>query len=298
MSLRLRSSLTAAPLCKPVAITGVSVLAGALVGIGWGLDAIQAYEQLGSEVAALQEKFGSAVKPVQTQAGPISAQGGQAEPGLAQDAAAWPWLQQRLQDHGLVLKSLRPAPAEQVAGGPVQNVVLEVQGRWSDWLAFERQLDRHAPWWMVRQWQVSPEGADGALRMQWHLRWGWRPEGPTQEPQTAWPVWAAAPHASGMPLFDAPMRMVPGQTAQGQGADPSATNGEGMAAWQLQGTWRQAGIAHAVLALGADQVVVRAGQTVGREGHRVLRVGDGEVLLQAPRSNTPHVHLALKGVAK
>ena len=298
MSLRLRSVLTAAPLCKPVAITGVSVLAGALVGIGWGLDAIQTYEQLGSEVAALQEKFGSAVKPVQTQAGPVSAQRGQAEPGMGQVAAAWPWLQQRLQDHRLVLKSLRPAPAEQVAGGPVQNVVLEVQGRWSDWLAFERQLDRHAPWWMVRQWQVSPEGADGALRMQWHLRWGWRPEGSMQGPQTAWPVWAAAPHASGMPLFDAPMRMVPGQTAQGQGAMPSAMDREGMAAWQLQGTWHQAGIAHAVLGLGADQVVVRAGQTVGREGHRVLRVGDGEVVLHAPRSNTPHVHLALKGVAK
>ena len=298
MSLRLLSALTAAPLWRHVAITGLSVLAGALVGIGWGLDAIQAYEQLGSEVAALQEKFGSAVNPKQTQAGQITAQGGQAEPGLSQVAAAWPWLQQRLQDHGLVLKSLRPAPAEQVAGGPVQNVVLEVQGRWSDWLAFERQLDRHAPWWMVRQWQVSPEGVDGALRMQWHLRWGWRPEGPMQGPQTAWPVWAAAPHASGMPLFDAPMTVVPVQTAQGQGAMPSAMDLEGMAAWQLQGTWRQAGIAHAVLALGADQVVVRAGQTVGREGHRVLRVGDGEVLLQAPRSNTPHVHLALKGVAK
>jgi hypothetical protein len=92
--------------------------------------------------------------------------------------------------------------------------------------------------------------------------------------------------------------MVPAQTAQGQGADPSASDREGMAAWRLQGTWHQAGIAHAVLGLGVDRVVVRAGQTVGRDGHRVLRVGDGEVVLQAPRSNTPPVHLALKGAAK
>lgn len=63
---------------------------------------------------------------------------------------------------------------------------------------------------------------------------------------------------------------------------------------RLLGVWRQAGTAHAVVAVGQDPVVLRLGQQIGREAFRVRRIGDDHVDLATARTSGPLLHLTLR----
>jgi len=297
-----------------------TLLLGGLAGVGIGgwfwQDETTALAQLQDEVQALHvlqarrpasEAQALAVPPAQ----PLAADA----PAAAQALQVWAWLQQGLQVHGLQLQSLRPGALEQPAGLPSQTVVLAVQGRWQDWLAFERRLGLLAPWWASEQWQVlaledRPE-ADDVVQVQWHARMAWRPTPAVALPPTE--VQAGA-HLPAWPAVVAGLAPVGGM---GQDAGVGVGVGVGVASaaagagpagpdplrWpvkelQLQGTWAQSGVWHAVLGRGLQQVVVRPGQRVGREGLRVQQVSETGLRLLPADAAGPPLQLNLPGASR
>lgn len=282
-------------------------MAGALcAGLGLALGAlfwweeIEALQRLREEVGALRGQLQPAPdRPVAPQA--VAAHG-ELPPGpdSGQAPIVWPWLQERLQAHGLQVLALRPGAPETLTGLPVQTVALELEGRWSDWQAFERQLDRHAPWWTPVQWQVTPASGPGQVRMLWHLRWGWRPQGLAQAPTPALPLWPLeAGAAPALALFGEPAAAAvaasPAAPPASLPADPALWP---VQALRLQGVWQQTGVAHAVLGQGLRQVVVTPGQRVGREGYEVWRVNEGQVVLRPADGTGPDIHLELTGATR
>lgn len=259
-------------------------LAGAMgAWLLWPLDSI-ALEALRLEVAQLQMQA-----QAQAQAPQISAarqQGPVPEgPVLAESARAWPWLQQRLRAHGLQVQLLRPQAVTGSRPLPEQAVAVRLQGRWRDWLAFEAALHRHAPWWVIDQWQVVPAGLPSdEVRIELQARLGFRPPAwQDQATDRVWPEWPVL--AGGQPGDDlfaqAPTptaSAVAGETPMPLSTDPRAWP---VHALRLLGVWQQAGTAHAVLGEGLNQVVVRQGQRIGREAYRVRRIGDDQVELAA-----------------
>lgn len=282
------------------------VLAAALLGLlgsAWlaGPDA-QALQGLESEVTRWQATLSSAPSPSPAQA-PSPQIAGAPWPEADELATLWPWLQQRLQAQGLQLLSLQPQAMATVDGLPEQTVLLRLQGAWSDWRALEQALDAQAPWWVVNQWQMLPAGVSPTdVRIELQARWGlWPPQGPgrAEAPRT-WPVWAVTAERSdqGAPVFGTPSGEA-GLAVAKAGAPPTAAAGLGgpgpwpVGEMRLLGIWRQAGQAHAVLAAGQTPVVARAGQRVGAEGYRVLRVDDAQVELVPPGTAGPSLRLSL-----
>ena len=110
----------------------------------------------------------------------------------------WSWLQQGAQAHGLQVLALQALPRQGGADLPEQPVRLRLLGAWPDWLAFVAALDGQAPWWLVDQWQVVPDGqTTGLVRIDVQARLGLQPAitvaragGPR-----VWPDWRPA-HAS------------------------------------------------------------------------------------------------------
>ena len=241
-------------------------------------------------------------------------------PGPHQTSSLWPWLQQRAQAQGLQVLALRPqsmetpnpatpsqgTPGAGVSALPEQTVLLQLQGRWSDWLALSADLAAHAPWWLLTHWQVVPAGA-GEVRIELQARVGLWPAA-LQEPGAPvwtgpeWPAKRAAPDMDAE-LFGLPDAnnangvALPGDVAPAQATplpispDPRQWPVHGL---RLQGVWQQAGQWHAVLGAGLLQTTVRAGQPVGQEGYRVQTVGPDGVVLRAP-SNGPALRLGWQG---
>jgi hypothetical protein len=207
-------------------------------------------------------------------------------PDLAEGSTVWPWLQQRLRAQGLQVQLLRPQAVNGARTLPEQGVAVRLQGRWHDWLAVESALHRHAPWWVIDQWQVVPVGPQpGDVRIDLQLRLGFRPpalpaQGPTPRVWPEWPVLADREPMPGIDLFaqvQAPLaNTVAGQPAPPQPADP---RGSPVHAWRLLGVWQQAGTVHAVLGDGEHPIVVQQGQRLGRGAYRVRSIGDGQVEL-------------------
>ena len=305
----MRFSLHWAPLASQNASAALSGAALALLGwfLGQSLwqGEIEALEQLRGEVRVLQGQVRPGVPDGPVRQALAHPAGQQLEPDSRHAPQVWPWLQQRLQAHGLQVQALRPGVLEGAAALPVQTVVLELQGRWSDWLAFERELGQHAPWWTVAQWQVTPAGVPQQVRMQWHLRWGWRPPAlaPTPAPAPDLPDWPVGEStAGGLDLFDAPQsrNALASASATAPAPAPEPSRGSDPARWsvqglRLQGIWQQAGVAHAVLGQGLHQVVVKPGQRVGSEGYRVWQVGADAVILRAAGARSPDIRLDWTG---
>lgn len=287
-------------------VTGlVLCCCGAWLGSQFWQDDIETLERLRDEVAALQGQL----QPAATVAAAVAravVDEVPLEPDSGQAAQLWPWLHQRLQAQGLKVVSLRPGGLEPQALLPTQLVALEVQGRWDDWLAFERQLGQHAPWWTVTQWQVAPTVEVGQVRMQWHLRWGWRPSGgagPMDPSQAAasvlpdWPVVAQATARSG--VFQEFFTAVPTSTLpKADTALAPDPRDWPVQALRLQGLWQQGAAAHAVLGSGLQQVVVASGQRVGREAYTVVRVQQDGLVLRPPNARGPDIHLGWTGGAR
>ena len=225
-------------------------------------------------------------------------------PGEA--GAVWPWLQQRLQAHGLQLLSLRPQAVGSVKGMPEQLVGLRLHGRWNDWLAVQQAMDVHVPWWLTGSWQVlRADPHSGEVRIELQARIGWLPQGLKTHPTRArvWPSWTteAVRPLAGEALFAAPSSpsaavaaATPAQAGVGsRPRDPRDPRQWPVGALRLQGTWHQAGVGHAVLGAGSDLVTVVSGQRLGAEGHRVVRVGDAQVELVSGPAAGPPLRLVL-----
>lgn len=270
---------------------------GAWLGL-WPWQAeMGALEHLREEVTQLEGKLEqTAVSAVTAQRPPVYPDGA-GRPQASDSQAVWSWLQQRLQAHGLRIQGLRPGPLEQGAGLPEQGVVLEVLGSWADWLAFEQALDRHAPWWTLTQWQMAPGPMPGQVRVRWDARWAWRPHASVDGSAVSLPVWRPAePLHAAAPVFEAPGHASGTASAVRPAASEAGeTTGAADPTWRLLGIWHQQGVPHAVLERGQEQFVMSPGQRHERHGHRLLRVGPAEAVLQPPQADAAPLRLVLKG---
>lgn len=300
MTLSMPGKLLAARHGRGALLAAAMCLAGFELGVFLWQEEIGSFERLRGEVSALRDQLKNAQTSLPEP--PARADSGDQTwaPDTREAARVWPWLQQRLQAHGLVVRALSPGALDTAAGLPTQVAMLEVQGRWSDWLAFEQQLGRHAPWWSFTQWQVSPVGA-GQVRMQWHLRWGWRPTAHTQPPLaiTDLPSWPLAGQTATATVFDDPrsrseVAADPPSQAQPQ---PELAHSP-LIGHRLQGIWQQAGVSHAVLGHDQQQIVLTPGQAVGSEGYRVWRVDEEGVTLRAFDGRRPDIRFNWTGGAR
>lgn len=283
---------------RPALLAG-SLLAGPAAWLGqlpWQSD-MAALERVREEVAHLEgslEQIG--VSAATTQTRPVVADRA-SRPHETDGQMVWSWLLQRLQAHGLQVQALRPSPVERAAGLPEQVLVLEVLGRWVDWLAFEQALDRHAPWWTVTQWQVTPGAMPGQVRVRWQARWAWRADAPADGAPVALPVWSV----SGAMQPAADVFLAPGQASASTAViNRTASQAPGSAStaepsWRLLGVWQQQGVSYAILGHGLEQVVLTPGQLTPRDGHRLVRLGPGEALLQPPDPAALPLRLVLQG---
>ena len=268
------------------------VLGSAPVLLWWGPDSA-ALDALEDEVAQLHSRLQPVLpSPARQTLAPQPAATDWPHPD--ESTAAWTWLQQGAQAHGLQVQALQAQPVLATGDWLEQPVRWRLQGPWRQWLALEAALHAHAPWWVVDQWQVLPAGEKpGDVRIELQARLGLQPR---SVPETLsrprdWPVWrhARAPEPPGAEVF-----------ALAQGAGISATAGAAAPAasqateplpadprlWpvrelRLLGVWWQAGTAHAVLGRGLAQVTVVPGQRIGREAYRVQRVSEAGVELVA-----------------
>lgn len=226
-------------------------------------------------------------------------------PGLSETPTVWPWMQQRLRAQGLQVQTLQPLAITTVRGLPEQAVLLRLQGRWRDWLAFEQAAGEEVPWWVIDHWQMVPVGKEPAeVRIELQVRLGLLPA-VVHEKRAAprvWPVWDVDSGLAdvGAPLFDGPatpsaVGLLQTRASEGDSAllpDPARWP---VRALRLLGVWHQSGADHAVLGSGLDKVTVRPGQQVGIEGYRVRKVSEAGVELQAPDPSGPVLRLILQG---
>lgn len=306
---------------RPALVVGfVCAGLGAWLGAGFWQEDIEALAQLRQEVATLQAAPAAAsatasAAPRSAASAPVSATLATAQTAPPDEVAGasaarwtgrWPWLQQGLLAHGLQVLALRPGPIELVEGRLEQTLWLEVQGHWRDWRAFEQQLHREAPWWTVSQWQVVPTGEAGEVRMQWHWRWAWPDAGSQDSAGHETPGrWRPAQPSDATQVFARADALEAGASVSRASALPASAPafeplGPDPSTWPVQalrlhGVWWQDGVPHAVLGQGLNLLRVAAGQRVGAEGHRVLRVGPDEVVLQPAQPGGEPLHLVLKG---
>lgn len=270
--------------------TGVAAFALGLCGVLWlSAPQMQMLQTLDEETtrlqAQLQKGHDDTVSQAQT---PQHAHPSSDAPALNEAVSLWPWLQQRLQAHGLEVLSLKPQAMVLPGGLPEQTAQLRLQGRWSDWMAFERAMNRHVPWWITERWQVTTAGGGSAqVRIEWQVRMGLQPaklsRRQAQAQAQGWPQWVVAPDLGkeGRTLFDSPSSAP--QAARMAASAPLAGNPRQwpVRALHLLGVWQQQGVSHAVLGQGMNAVVVRPGQRVGQEGYRVRTVSQAGVRLQS-----------------
>lgn len=257
---------------------------------------------LESDVAQLQSRLQAAPSPPPAQTQPWPAASQWPAPGDA--VTVWPWLQQRLQAQGLQVLAMRPQAVTVDRGLPEQVVSLRLQGRWRDWLALERAVDAHVPWWVVDQWQVVPAGTTEAeVRIELQARLGLQPPALQRAASvpTAWPTWAVDDMATeaGAELFrpastplSEPAVAAAGEAVSALPADPRQWPVREL---RLLGVWHQSGAAHAVLGAGLNRLVVSPGQRLGQEGWRVRRVHHDGVELVAAQPGGAVLHLTLQG---
>lgn len=286
----------------------LAMLVAGLPGLGLGMwltgPEPEAMERLEAEIAQWQTRLQTA--PVPAPAGMPPEPAVPNWPAAGDVAALWSGLQQKLQAQGLQVLVMRPQAVTVVRGLPEQTVALRLQGRWDDWLAVERALAAHVPWWVMDQWQVVPAGTAAAqVQIELQARLGLLPPA-LQGASPAvwmWPTWAVDQALDGgtVPLFG--VDPVPPVTGAGAGGTAASKAADSLPAdprqWpvrelRLLGVWQQAGVAHAVLGAGLNRVVVSAGQSVGREGWRVRRVAPDRVELGAVGSAAV-LHLTLQG---
>lgn len=282
---------------------GLALALGAAAGLGLGtwpwLGDIDAWQGLRQALEGLQGPRPATSAPDRSGGTPPDPQPSPAAgPGARWADDLWQDLQQGLQAHGLQLQALRPGPVETGVSGSTRTLDLEVLGRWADWRAFERTLDRQAPGWTVNRWQVTPVGVGpGQVRLQWQLRWDGQAKGaPLPGLQAAHGhSGRARPLPMASPLFGEPPP-APSLAPATEAATPSGPARQWpVQALRLQGFWQQSGARHAVLGQGLEQVVVAPGQVVGREAYRVLRVGADEVVLAPPGGGMTTLRLGGRG---
>ncbi|MBM3386845.1 MAG: hypothetical protein FJY36_04155 [Betaproteobacteria bacterium] len=271
---RARSLLPWAYGCAGAAIAGV--LAALVWGDAWqeGLRLREAVAQMQAEQPRLGAALGAA-DPAPGPPEPGVADVFSAGPALVERDAAWFWLQQRVQAHGLRLEWLRPEPWQAGAVLASQRAQLRLQGAWADWVQLSRQMVVHAPWWSWEQWQVQPTGVAGQVQVdaRWRL---WLQAAHTRAwSPPDWPAWPTGSARDDVPLFA--MAEEPGAmpTAQAEASTAAAP-----AAWRLWGVWAQADQVHVVLGRGAEWTVLAPGQTLGPEAYRLERLGAEGVRLQ------------------
>lgn len=222
--------------------------------------------------------------------------------------AASTWLQQGAQTHGLKVQAMHAQPVALAAELPEQSLRWRLQGRWSDWLALEAVLDVQAPWWVVDQWQVSPdEVSAGEVRIELQGRLGLLAAAlVAHSVQPAdWPAWShdRSPVALGAELFALPPQamevLAPQASTPAKTMDPVSLSADPrlwpISELQLLGMWWQEGTAHAVLGRGLMQVTVVQGQRVGREAYQVRRITPAGVELRALHRHGQSQFLTLKG---
>lgn len=295
--LPLRLVMATQPWRQALLIGLVLTVPGAWLGL-WPWQAeMDALERLREELTQLEGKLEQTAFSVATAQRPQVYPDDADRPQTSDGQAVWPWLQQRLQAHGLRVQGLRPGPLEQGSGLPEQGVVLEALGSWADWRAFEQALDRHAPWWTVTQWQMVAGPMPGQVRVRWDARWAWRTHAPMGGSAVSLPVWRPAePLHAATPVFEAPGHAsVTAPAVRPAASEAGKTAGAEDPTWRLLGIWHQQGVAYAVLERGQEQFVLSPGQRHARHGHRLLRVGPAEAVLQPPQAGAAPLRLVLKG---
>lgn len=263
-------------------------LGGLLVGMvavgAWTQDELQVMWTLReSAITAQQEpatavtQAGLAMASVPMPAGPVA----EAMPQV------WPWLQARLQDHGLQVSSLQPQMAF-AAGRPTSEtgVQLQLQGRWSDWQAFVQQMNAQVPWWQLVSWHVVPIN-DGSARVRMQMQWrlGWRTPRAHEPDETVLPDWQpAAASPSAVALFGPPDAAA--VQAAVPTADALAPGGERTELTKVQflGVWQQSGQGHAVFVQAGKPEILLPGQRLG--SYRLRRVHSDGVELQDAQGKT------------
>lgn len=274
LALRLRT--WARPLAQ---IQAADALAGLVaLALGWGVgswfwqDEAEDLERARHALQVLQGRLASAHRS------PASAPGAPAFAPAIPVAGLAGWLSEGLQSHGLQVLALRPGVTAQHEGLISLPLTLELQGRWHDWWAFERQWAAHTGGWTTEQWQMTASAGDADEgRLVWQLRLDGRvmqEVAPLRRPDGSRPVATRTVQGPGTPV-------TPGAAVS--------------APWRLYGTWSQAGVWHAVLGHGEQQWRVVSGQRLGSSGVKVLQVGPTSVRLQPDDAGTGFVHLTLMG---
>ncbi len=282
-----------------LAVVCLAFMTGASPPLLWWWPQHSAVAQLEDEMGQLRNRLAS----YRAAQAPARAAASAAPDWLLPEEStqAWSWLQQGAQAHGLQVLALQALPRQGGSDLPEQPVRLRLLGAWPDWLAFVAALDGQAPWWLVDQWQVMPDGQTaGLVRIDVQARVGLQP--PTAVATAAaprvWPEWrqaratAGASAGAGTDLFGWPRAAGPAAAAVVRAKDLPETEASAPLPadprlWpvrhlQLLGVWWQAGEAHAVLGQGLAQFTVSTGQRIGREAYRVRRIGAAGVELQGP----------------
>lgn len=255
-------------------------LAGLLALLWWGSAWLEVWS--GHEALAPQPSTPTAL--ISSVAVPSASVGQTAAPlplgpEVRERDAAWFWLQQRLQAHGLRLLALRPEPWQSGAVLAQQAAHLRLQGNWVDWQAFGRALAAHAPWLAWEQWQVQAADGPGQVQIDVRLRLWLRPEGGPAMAAHGWPSWpVSTATTTTAPLFAQADAVASAQPT------PAPTEASAPSACRLWGVWTQAGQSRVVLGRGADWTVLAPGQSLGPQGLRLERIGAQGVHLSAPGS--------------
>ncbi len=287
-----------------LAVVCLAFLSGAAPPLLWGWPQHSAVAQLEDELGRLRSRLASSRLAQAPARAAASAVPDWPQPDEA--TQVWSWLQQGAQAHGLQVLALQTLPRHAGADLPEQPVRLRLLGAWHDWLAFVATLDGQAPWWLVDQWQVVPDGQTaGLVRIEVQARVGLQPPTAVASASTprVWPEWpqARASTGAGTGLWALPRVAGPAAAAKAQDlpeTEASAPLPVDPRLWpvrqlQLLGVWWQGGEAHAVLGQGLAQFTVSTGQRVGREAYRVRRIGAAGVELQAPGASGREAVLTL-----
>lgn len=270
------------------------------VVLPWWGEALGVPDTLREDIHGLQVRLAQGVPlapPPQSEAMPPW-------PSQHDAATVWVQLQQGAQQQGLQVQSLRPQALTLVAELPEQAVVLGLQGRWDEWLQWLQSMAPNTPWWLIERWQIAPlfavSGPADALHIELHARLGLQPLPVATD--LAHGQWASEPVVPTLPRVTLP-GAIPSTRLANPASTVSASSSQAWTAdpgrwpaqqWQLLGIWQSGQQpAHAVLGHDSEVAVVKAGQIVGQEAHRVERIEPSALVLR-PISQGVTWRLALK----